>query len=270
MKTHHSLWKMFAGFAAAILALVGAVATVSAASIALNGQITQRPLTPGEISSTYGYSLTNAQFSAGIGTVALGEPVYLDAMVSVSLAPSNILGVTWSMTTNNIPVGSHAVLLPSPLGTNVPLFKTGDRVTGGASGTPTPYLQLAGPSGRTFFRPDVVGQYTVLATIMTTGTINGTNIAPTMTNITTTITASTYYGVQLCAACHSGGVANAPIVYPTYTNTPHASYFTRAIDGLVQRVFSSIRVGGRSSGPLRPQPESASAAAPNKMRAHRR
>ena len=63
------------------------------------------------------------------------------------------------MTTNNMPLGSHAVLLPSPLGTNVPLFKTADRVSGGASGTPTPYLKLA---GRTFFRPDAVGQYTVV------------------------------------------------------------------------------------------------------------
>ncbi len=230
---------MSAGLAAATLAFVGSVATVNAASIALNGQVTQRPLTPGEISSTYGYSLSNAQFSAGISTVALGEPVYLDAMVSASIPSSNILGVNWAMPTSNIPLGSKAVLLASPLGTNVPLFKTGDRVTGGANNAvPTPYLQLAGPTGRTFFRPDVVGQYTVVATIMTTGTVNGTNISPTMVNITNTITASTYYGLQTCEACHSGGVLNAPSVYPTYTNTPHASFFTRAIDGLVNSHYS--------------------------------
>ena len=227
---------MFAGLAAVTSAFVGIVATVNAAptpSIALNGQVTQRPLTPTEISSTYGYSLTNAQFSAGIGTVALGEPVYLDAMVAAAIAPSNIVGVTWALT--NKPSGSLAVLTNSPLGTNVPLFKTGDRVTGGAVGTPSPYLQLA---GRTFFRPDAVGQYTVLATITTTGVIKGTNIAPVTTNIATTITASTYYGVNTCAACHSGGVLNAPSIYPTYTNTPHASYFTRAIDGLVSSHYS--------------------------------
>jgi len=224
---------MFVALAAVTLTFVGAVATVNAASIALNGQVGQRPLTPTEISSTYGYSLTNAQFSAGIGTVALGEPVYLDAMVTASIAPSNIVGVTWSLT--NKPVGSLAVLTNSPLGTNVPLFKTGDRVTGGASGTPSPYLQLA---GRTFFRPDVVGQYTVRATITTTG-VNGTNtISPVTTNIATTITASTYYGVNTCAACHSGGVLNAPSIYPTYMNTPHASMFTRAIDGLVSSHYS--------------------------------
>ncbi len=234
MKTQYPLTKMFTGLVAVALTFVGAAATVNAASTALNGQVAQRPLTPGEISSAYGYSLSNAQFSAGIGTVALGEPVYLDAMVSASIAPSNILGVIWWPLTNK-PVGSQAVLTNSPLGANVPLFKTGDRVTGGAGGTPSPYLQLA---GRAFFRPDVVGQYTVQATIVTTG-VNGTNtIAPASTNITITITASTYYGLATCEACHSGGVLNAPIIYPTYTNTPHASYFTRAINGLVSSHYS--------------------------------
>jgi hypothetical protein len=235
MKIHNPPWKKFAGLAAVALAFVGAVATANAATLSLNGQVGQRPLTPTEISSTYGYSLTNAQFSAGIGTVALGEPVYLDAMVTASIARSNIISVTWSLPSTNKPVSSLAVLTNSPLGTNVPLFKTGDRVTGGAGGTPSPYLQLA---GRTFFRPDAVGQYTVLATITTTG-VNGTNtISPVTTNIATTITASTYYGLNSCAACHSGGVLNAPSIYPTYTNTPHATYFTRAIDGLVSSHYS--------------------------------
>ena len=175
MKMRNSPWKKSAVLAAVALAFVGAVSTVNAASIALNGQVAQRPLTPGEISSAYGYSLTNAQFSAGIGTVALGEPVYLDAMVTASIASSNIVGVIWALT--NKPMGSLAALTNSPLGTNVPIFKTGDRVTGGASGTPSPYLQLAGPSGRTFFRPDFVGQYTVLATITTTGS-NGERTSP--------------------------------------------------------------------------------------------
>jgi hypothetical protein len=225
MKTHNLTWKMFAGLAAVTLAFVGAVATVNAATLSLNGQVTQRPLTPNEISK---YGLTNAQFSAGIGTVALGEPVYLDAMVSATIAPSNIIGVTWSLPSTNKPVGSLAVLTNSPLGTNVPLYKTGDRVTGGAGGTPSPYLQLA---GRTFFRPDVAGQYTVLATITTAGGSGTTNIA-------TTITAATYLGINACAACHSGSFIGVPSIYPTYTNTPHATYFTRAIDGLVSSHYS--------------------------------
>ena len=228
---------MFVGLAAVALAFVGAVATVNAATatLALNGQVVQRPLTPNEISK---YGLTNAQFSAGIGTVALGEPVYLDAMVSAAIAPSNIIGVTWSLPSTNKPVGSLAVLTNSPLGTNVPLFKTGDRVTGGINGASSPLFQLAGPSGRTFFRPDFVGQYTVLATITTTASSGGTNIVPTTTNIATTITAATYLGINACAACHSGSFIGVPSIYPTYTNTPHATYFTRAIDGLVSSHYS--------------------------------
>jgi len=232
MKTHHTLTKMFTGLAAVALTFVGAVATVNAASIALNGQIQQRPLTPNEISV---YGLTNAQFSAGIRNVALGEPVYLDALVTASIAPSNIVGVVWSLPSTNKPLGSAAVLTNSPLGANVPLYNPADRSIPNNTQVGALVSQLA---GRTFFRPDVDGSYTVLATITTTGTINGTNIAPVTTNIATTITASTYYGLQTCEACHSGGVLNAPIIYPTYTNTPHASFFTRAIDGLVSSHYS--------------------------------
>ena len=228
MKTHHPLSKAFAGLVAVTLALVGAIADVHAASTALNGQILVRPLTPGEIAT---YGLTNAQFSAGLTTVAIGEPVYLDAIVTAVIAPSNILSVTWSLPGTNKPVSSAAVLTTSPLGANVPIFKVAERYnnSGGV------VSQLA---GRTFLRPDVVGQYTILATITTTGTVNGTTIAPTTTNITTTITAATYLGINACAACHSGSFQGVPSIYPTYTNTAHATYFTRAIDGQVSSHYS--------------------------------
>ena len=127
------------------------------------------------------------------------------------------------------------MLTNSPLGTNVPLYNPADRSIPDNTQAGALVSQLA---GRTFFRPDVVGQYTVLATITTTGVNNGTNIAPATTNIAITITAATYYGLQTCEACHSGGVLNAPSIYPTYTNTPHASFFTRAIDGLVSSYYN--------------------------------
>ncbi len=219
---------MSAVLAALALTLVGAVSTVNAASTALNGQVVQRPLTPTEISA---YGLTNAQFSAGINTVAIGEPVYLDAIVTAVIAPSNIVGVTWSLPSTNKPVSSAAVLATSPLGANVPIYKMAD-LYNNAGGKVS---QLA---GRTYLRPDVVGQYTILATITTTGTINGTNIAPTTTNIATTITAATYLGINACAACHSGSFAGVPNIYPTYTNTAHATFFTRAIDGLENSHYS--------------------------------
>jgi hypothetical protein len=213
---------MLAALAAVILTLVGAASTINAATTALNGQVVQRPLTPTEITA---YGLTNVQFSAGLGTVAVGEPVYLDALVTAVIAPSNIVGVTWSMVGTNKPGSSLAVLTNSPLGTNVPIYKMADRYNNSGA-------RLSQLAGRTFFRPDVVGSYIVRATITTTGTINGTNIAPTTTNITTTITAATYLGINACAACHSGSFQGVPVIYPSYTNTAHASFFTRAIDGL--------------------------------------
>ena len=221
MKKQSPYWKMSACLAAAALTLIGSVSAVRAAAPALNGSVTLRPLTPGEISS---YHLTNppAQISAGLSTVAIGEPVYVDAMVNAAIAPSNIVGVTWSLT--NKPAGSVAALSAGLLGTNVPLYKTGDRISGMNS---TAVFQLA---GRTFFRPDAVGQYTVNATITTVGSGS--------TNVSTKITGATYLGITACAACHSGAFSGAPSIYPTYTNTAHASYFTRAIDGLVSSHYS--------------------------------
>src|ERR1019366_9268066 len=139
MKKQSPYWKMSACLAAAALTLIGSVSAVQAAP-ALNGSVTLRPLTPGGISS---YHLTNppAQFSAGLSTVGIGEPVYVDAMVNAAIAPSNIVGVTWTLT--NKPAGSVAALSAGLLGTNVPLYKTGDRITGGASGTPSLLYQLA-------------------------------------------------------------------------------------------------------------------------------
>ena len=215
---------------AAILALAGAAASVNAASVALNGQIYLRPLTPTEISQ---YGLTNAQFSAGIKTLGVGEPVYLDAMVNAAIAPANVVGVTWAIT--NKPLGSLVTLTNSPLGANVPLYNPADRVIPNNTQAGALTFQLA---GRTFFRPDVVGQYTVLATITTTGVNNGTNITPAITNIAITITAATYLGISACADCHSGGLVGVPNIYPLWTNTPHATFFTRAIDGLVSSHYS--------------------------------
>ena len=227
MKKQNPCWKISACFAAACLTLLGGTSAVQAASPALNGSLTLRPLTYTEIAA---YLLTNppAQFCGGLSTIGLGEPVYLDAMVNAAIAPSNIVGVTWSMVASNKPFGSLAALSSSPLGPNVPLFNTSDRYTGESS---TPAYQLA---GRTFLRPDVIGPYTVNATITTIGSGS--------TNLSVKVTAATYLGVQTCAACHSGGtIINGlpvPNIYTTYTNTPHASFFTKAIDGLESSHYS--------------------------------
>src|ERR1039458_8916796 len=184
-----------------------------AASPALNGSLTLRPLTPSEVSQ---YGLAGAQVSAGLNNVALGEPVYVDAMVNAAIAPSNIVAVTWSLTA---PGTSKASFLPVFLGTNVPLYNTADRISGENS---TPVFQLAGPTGRAFFRPDVAGSYTVNATITTVGSGS--------TNLSVNIISSTWLGVQTCLACHSGAFPSAPNM-SGFTNTLHASFFAHAIDG---------------------------------------
>ena len=109
----------------------------------------------------------------------------------------------------NKPAFSTAVLTNSPLGTNVPTYKMADRLT----------LQVA---GRTMFRPDLVGQYTVRATIVTAS--SGT------TNLRRTITAGTYLGINTCALCHSGGLL-ARIYFTPWSQTAHATAFTKAING---------------------------------------
>jgi hypothetical protein len=223
MKKQSSSRQTLACLMAVALTLLGTASAVQAAAPALSGSLTLRPLTPTEINS---YGLTNppAQVSGGLSTVAIGEPVYVDAMVNATIAPSNIVGVTWSLT---VPVGSKAAFLPVFLGTNVPLFNTSDRYTGESS---TPAYQLAGSTGRAFFRPDVVGPYTVNATITTVGSGS--------TNLAINITGATYLGVQTCAACHSGSFIGVPNIYSIYTNTEHASMFARGIDGLVSSHYS--------------------------------
>jgi hypothetical protein len=204
--------KTWIRLAATVLTLIGTASVLQAAPPALSGHVVIRPLTPTEIAD-YGLGKTN-EASGGLSTVAVGEPVYLDALVNAALAPSDIVGVTWVMT--NPPSGSMAELLPSPLGTNVPIYNPSDRYD-----NTSPVSQLA---GRSFFRPDVVGSYTVLATITTLS--SGT------TNLSINITAATWLGVSACQGCHSGAFPGIPNIYPSYTNTPHASMFTLAIDGL--------------------------------------
>ena len=196
--------KAITGLMAVVLMTMVAAITASAAAPALNGQLVLRPLTPQEIKD---YSLTGVQSASGLSTVAIGQPAYFDALVNRTIPRSNIVSVTWVLT--NRPAFSTAVLTNSPLGTNVPTYKMADRLT----------LQVA---GRTMFRPDLVGQYTVRATIVTAS--SGT------TNVAVTITAGTYLGINTCALCHSGGLLASNIVTP-WSQTAHASAFAMAING---------------------------------------
>jgi nitrate reductase cytochrome c-type subunit len=141
--------------------------------------------------------------------VAVGTPVYLEVEINKAIPLSNVVSVTWALT--NRPVNSAAALTASPLGTNVPVYEPTDRL-------------IYEVAGRSLLRPDVRGQYTVTATIVTT--TSGT------TNVSRNITAGVYMGINTCALCHSGGTIADEKVQPWQT-TAHSMIFTEGINGLL-------------------------------------
>ncbi|MCX6905291.1 MAG: hypothetical protein NTW03_17795, partial [Verrucomicrobia bacterium] len=197
---------------AAVLIGVGAATTGGAAAVTLQGQVSLRSLSPGDIKA---YGLTGLQGASGLSSVGVGQPAYLEALVNAAIPPTNILSVTWVLT--NKPIGSLATLAASPLGTNVPTDDIADQInqTGAA------VFQVA---GRTMLRPDVAGQYKIAVTI--------TTLSYGTTNLTQNISAGTYMGADVCRVCHSGG-PQAPATYPGWSETLHATKFSRSIDGLV-------------------------------------
>lgn len=211
MKTQYPKPRALAHLALASLSLAAAF-NVGAATAVLGPQIVSRPITPGD-KTRYGLA-SSLEVSAGLNTVGIGTPIYLEAEVSSTIAASNITSVTWSLTT---PVGSTAVLGNSPLGANVPVYEPADR---------TPYQVAA----RTLLRPDLTGQYTVSAAI----TISGST-----TNLTKTFTAGTYTGVRVCALCHSGSV-EAPDMYHSWQTTGHSMMFSNGISGYLGSYYSTV------------------------------
>ena len=191
------------------VALITMVAATTASAASYAPQMVLRPLTTGDISTAYKLPSTT-ETSPGLNTIAIGAPVYLEVEVDKAIAPSNIVSVTWVLT--NMPASSAAYLTNSPLGANVPIYDVADRAV----------YQVA---GRSFTRLDVVGQYTVIATLI----VNSNN-APVVTTLTKTLTCGTYMGLNTCALCHSGGIVAENKVTPWQT-TKHSHIFTDGING---------------------------------------
>jgi len=204
MKKHNPTTPTPWHLALAAITLVSAL-SAGAATTVLAPQIVSRPLTPGD-KTRYGLA-SSLEVSGGLNTVAVGTPIYLEAEVSSTIAPSNITSVTWALTDK--PLNSAAALIDSPLGSNVPVYEPVDRSV----------YQVA---SRSLLRPDLTGQYTVTATIAISG--SGT------TNVTKTFTVGTYMGVRTCAFCHSGSV-EAPDMYHSWQTTAHSMIFSNGIDG---------------------------------------
>ncbi len=194
------------GLLLAAAALAAGALTAALAQTPLQPQLAPRPLTPTEI-VTYGLPAGTEQ-SGGLLNVGLGQPVYLEADVNLAIPAADIQSVTWSL--NSAPVGSKATLANSPLGSNVPVYEPSDRLI----------YQVA---GRMLFRPDLAGTYTMTASIVTAS--EGS------TNLTLTVTAATYMGINTCALCHSGGQVAENTVVP-WEGTLHSVMFANGINGL--------------------------------------
>jgi len=194
---HRGLW--------ALAGLAFTAALSAGAATALNPQVVARSLTPGDKTN---YKLDSSlQVSAGLDNVAVGTPIYLEAQVNIALPASDVTSVTWALTAK--PLGSAAAFTASPLGPDVPISELTQRA----------YFQVA---SRTLLRPDVTGQYTVTATIVSAST--GT------TNVSKNFTVGTYTGIRTCALCHSGSV-EAEDKYHPWTMTGHSMIFSNGIDG---------------------------------------
>lgn len=203
------------------MVLAATAATTAIAQTAPQGQLAVRALSRDDIAA-YGLSAT-AELSGGLSTVGIGAPVYLEAQLDSSIPASDIVSVTWAISSK--PASSTAVLADGPLSKDVPVYEPSDRLV----------WQVA---GRTLLRPDVAGQYTVTATVATTG--NGT------VTWKQTITAGTYTGYKTCAACHSGGVTSNTAT--PWSKTAHAAVFKDNINGMDGTTYASTCWGCHTVG----------------------
>lgn len=187
--------------------VLGALVCVVGGSVAAQeAKIASRPLTPQEIKDLA--LPADTQTSGGLYNVGLGQPLYLEAQVPSGTV---VMSVDWSL--GVVPQGSSAVLAASILAPTVPIYNPGDR-------------EVNIVAGRMTLVPDVVGHYTVNATVNTDGD-------PIM--LSRQVTGARFIGVGTgeqvfhdppqCALCHSDKFA-------TWQGTGHATAMTRKIDGI--------------------------------------
>jgi len=130
--------------------VLGALVCVVGGSVAAQeAKIASRPLTPQEIKDLA--LPADTQTSGGLYNVGLGQPLYLEAQVPSGTV---VMSVDWSL--GAVPQGSSAMLAASILAPTVPIYNPGDR-------------EVNIVAGRMTLVPDVVGHYTVNATVNTDG-----------------------------------------------------------------------------------------------------
>src|SRR5262245_34605890 len=65
----------------------------------LQGQITLRPLTPGEVQT---YGLKDAQRASGLSTIPVGAPAYLELLVNNAIPAADITNVSFMLSSKPI------------------------------------------------------------------------------------------------------------------------------------------------------------------------
>jgi hypothetical protein len=188
-----------------VLLMVILTASMASAQTALNARVVFRPLTPGEI-STYKLPSTT-ETAGGFTNVGLGQPAYLEADINIAVPASDIVGVTWTLTSK--PAGSNAAIAASPLPAALPVFEPSDALL----------YQVA---GRALLRPDLEGEYAVTAVITTKSNGSAT--------VQQSVFGAKYMGISTCKGCHDGQYAPLNKV-ATWQTTAHASIFTNNING---------------------------------------
>jgi mono/diheme cytochrome c family protein len=169
-------------------------------------KINLRPLTRDDIAA---YKLpATTQYSAGLATVGVGQPAYLEALVDAAAAETDVINVTWSLVRK--PASSQATLTESPLSKDVPIYEPSSRTA----------YQLA---GRALLRPDAPGTYTVTVSVETK---TGRSESALM------ITAGEYIGAQSCSGCHNGGAVAPWNMSGEWEKTGHAHLFKNGVNGV--------------------------------------
>ena len=198
-------------FVAAILLGLSADATQ-----AQSYRIRYRPLTPREI-TTYGLSNTT-QRSGGAPNAGIGQPVYLELLVSNALV-SAVTQVTWTLTA--VPGGSSMVTnspLPAgPLSNSIPTYDGGDRF----SHTVASRAMLK-PDVQSYFDFNPAVSNLVDFKIRTDVYLSNSTIL----RFTNSVYGATYLGQKhyLCVLCHANKQTQFDL-------TDHATAFQRQITG---------------------------------------
>lgn len=142
-----------------------------------------------------------------------------------------------------IPVGERQYLTAFPNGTNASTFAW--------TFVTRPDGTLARPTGSTAvienaktrtasLRPDKVGDYTLQVAVTGGGATSNTFVV---------VSAAKFVGASTCASCHGpGSPVGLDDYYTPWTQTKHATFFQRSIDGLTSSYYNESCVGCHTVG----------------------